>query len=154
MTPELFEQLLPLACSWAAEQESIILSRGVPLSHSELADAKAIGVQRPERVRLLSVLQVPSPTQQELARASLATGLISAYTLGLTLRYGIFIRADHWGKRWLVAHELTHTLQYERLGGGFDAFLRLYLTECAFQPYYPNGPLEMEAKAVEDKYRK
>ena len=64
-----------------------------------------------------------------LRQAAEATQLISPLTGGLTLRYGIFIRADCRGHRALVVHELGHTLQYERLGG-FDAFLRQYLSEC------------------------
>jgi hypothetical protein len=57
------------------------------------------------------------------------TGLISPMTIGLTLRYGIFIRSEFWGERRLVVHELVHTAQYERLGG-FRPFLEQYLREC------------------------
>jgi hypothetical protein len=61
-------------------------------------------------------------------------------TIGLTLRYGIFIRADCWGERRLVVHELVHTLQYERLGG-FMPFLQQYLHEC-ITIGYPAAPME------------
>jgi len=69
------------------------------------------------------------PEHPALKEAAEATSLISPLTVGLTLRYGIFIRADHWGARRLVVHELVHTAQYERLGG-FEPFLRQYLLEC------------------------
>ena len=75
---------------------------------------------------------------------------MSVTTEGLTLRYGIFIRADRWGRRLLVAHELVHTAQYERLGG-FEAFLRPYLIECLTPPGYPNGPMEREAITTSEK---
>ena len=74
-------------------------------------------------------------------------GLISPLTIGLTLRYGIYIRADHWGDRRLVMHELAHTAQYERLGG-FEGFLRQYLGEC-LTIGYPEAPLEQEARRIE-----
>jgi len=75
------------------------------------------------------------------------TGLISPLTAGLTLRYGIFIRADCWGQRRVVVHELTHTAQYERFGG-IEPFLREYLQECVTVGY-PGAPMEQEAKRIE-----
>ncbi len=78
-----------------------------------------------------------------LRAAAEATQLISPSTAGLTVRYGIFIRADCWGDRGLVFHELVHTLQYERLGG-FEPFLRQYLHEC-LTIGYPAAPMEQEA---------
>ena len=144
ITPQQFEMLLPLAVAWAAEQERIILKSGVSLIEPQLADARQVGVLSPERVRLLRVTQIPVPKHPALAAAAAATSLISPSTGGLTLRYGIFIRTDCWGQRLLVAHELVHVTQYERLGG-FEAFLRPYLTECITPPGYPNGPMEQEA---------
>jgi hypothetical protein len=144
ITTQEFEMLLPLASAWAAEQERTILQSGVPLTESQLADARRVGVVQPERVRLLRVAQIPTPSHPALVAAATATHLISPNTEGLTVRYGIFIRADCWGQRRLVVHELVHTTQYERLGG-FDAFLRPYLLECITPPGYPNGPMEQEA---------
>jgi hypothetical protein len=143
ITQQQFEELLPLATAWAAEQERTILQSGVLLTESQLADARQIGVRFPERVRLLRVPHIPAPSHPALAAAAAATGLISPSTGGMTLRYGIFIRSDFWEKRLLVAHELVHVTQYERLGG-FDAFLRPYLWECITQGY-PLGPMEHEA---------
>jgi hypothetical protein len=148
MTPQQFEMLLPLACAWAAGQESAILQVGIALTELQLADARRIGVAQPERVRLLRVAQIPSPTHPALAAAGSASGLISPSTAGLTVRYGIFIRDDYWGQRRYVVHELVHTIQYERFGG-FNAFLRHYLWECVAPPGYPLGLLEQEAKRVE-----
>ena len=141
--------LLPLACNWAEEQESIILRDGIALTASQIKDAQQIGVREPERVRLRVVGEIPMPTNPALRAAAEQTGLISPFTIGLTVRYGIFIRADHWGERRLVIHELTHTAQYERLGG-FNGFLSSYLDEC-LTVGYPNGPLEQEAKEMEGR---
>jgi len=48
-----FEILLPLAAAWAEEQEQQILRDGVSLSLKELADARTIEVNEPDRVRLV-----------------------------------------------------------------------------------------------------
>jgi hypothetical protein len=135
--------LLPLACTWAEEQERHILREGVPLSAAQVADATGIGIAHPEAVRLLSVPRIPIPEHPVLRAAADATQLISPRTGGLTLRYGIFIRDDCWGDHRLIFHELVHTLQYERLGG-FHAFLQQYLHEC-LTIGYPAAPMEQEA---------
>jgi hypothetical protein len=150
VTPQQFEALLPLAVAWATEEENRILRSGVPLTESQLADARQLGVRVPERVRLLQVSEIPLPAHPVLAAAAAMTNLISPFTAGMTLRYGIFIREDCWGQRLLVAHELVHTSQYERLGG-LEGFLRPYLMECLTPPGYPHGPIEQEADVLSKK---
>jgi hypothetical protein len=142
ITPEQFEALLPLACQWAIAQEQLILSGGAPLSQMALADAQRVGVAQPERVRILYVPEIPIPQHPALRAAAEQTQLISSLTGGLTLRYGIFIRADCAYSRPMVVHELGHTAQYERLGG-FESFLRQYLFEC-LTIGYPEAPMEQE----------
>ena len=107
ITQEQFKILLPLACAWAEEQERSILRDGVPLTAFQIADAVKIGVAHPERVKLLRVPRIPIPEHPALRAAAAETELISPLTCGLTLRYGIFIRADCWGDRRLVFHELV-----------------------------------------------
>jgi hypothetical protein len=92
------------------------------------------------------VKSVPWPGASVLRAAAKAIGLAPAATCGLTLGYGIFIRDDCWRSRALIAHELTHTAQYERLGG-IEQFLRQYLGECLTVGYL-NSPLEQEAAAM------
>ncbi len=142
-TQKKFEALLPAACAWAEEQEHIITSYGVPLSSLQTADAIKIGVDHPEKVRLLRVPRIPFPSHRALCTAADASRLMSPLAGGLTLRYGIFIRADCWGDRELVCHELVHTAQYERLGG-LQQFLKKYLYECVTIGY-PAAPMEQEA---------
>ena len=143
ITPEQFGQLLPLASAWTEAQEQTILRNGVGLSSVGLADAVNIGIASPEKVRLLKVDSIPVPTHPALQAAAVATGLISPSTAGMTVRYGIFIRADCWSDRKLIFHELVHTLQYERMGG-IPQFLKQYLFECITFGY-PDAPLEQEA---------
>jgi len=135
--------LLPLATKWAAAVEKRILREGVPLSEQEMGDARAMGVREPQRVRLLALAQVPAPRNLTLRSAAAAIQFLTAETRGLALRYGIFVRSDCWGERALVAHELVHTAQYERLGG-IRPFLRQYLHEC-LTIGYPAAPMEQEA---------
>jgi hypothetical protein len=146
LSAEEFEMLLPLAAAWAEEHESHILAHGRPLTPQQLADGCEMGVAQPERVRLLIVPQIPMPEHPLLAAAGKAAGLLSPFTAGLTLRHGIYIRGDMAGDRFLVAHELVHTGQYERLGGILP-FLRQYLHEC-LTIGYPEAPLEQEAVAA------
>jgi hypothetical protein len=141
-----FETLLPLAVEWATEQERKILDDGVPLSEEQLVDANAVGVREPQRVRLLKVDSIPSPTHPLLKAAEEAIHFLTPATRGLTLQYGIFTRADCCRDRFLIAHELVHTAQYERLGG-IQPFLQKYLLECVTIGY-PGAPMEQEAIAI------
>jgi hypothetical protein len=130
---------------WAKWQERAIRRNGVPLNYALLADARRLGVRRPERVRVLAVQLVPGGMPALLRAIVRPLGLCSPHTSGMSLRYGIFVRSDCWGERGLICHELVHTIQYERLGG-FWPFLKEYLFECLAEPGYPFGPLEQEAQ--------
>jgi hypothetical protein len=143
------EQLLPLAAQWAIEQERRVLCEGVPLSESELADAKAVGVRNPERVRLLRVDAIPVPAHPMLKAAAASINFITAAPRGLALQNAIFVRSDHWRDRGLIAHELVHTAQYQRLGGVLP-FLQTYIFQCATVGYQ-QAPLELEATATAER---
>ena len=143
LTTQQFQTLLPLACAWVEQQEQIILCDGVPLTPGQLADARKIGIIHPEKVRLLMVDEIPTPQHPLLVAAIKRVWADTTLTKGLTLQYGIFIRAGFWDDRRLVFHELVHTAQYERLGG-INNFLREYLFEC-LTVGYPDGQLEQEA---------
>lgn len=141
-----FEQLLPLAAEWATAEEARILSEGVALSPNELADARAAGVEEPEKIRLLRVESVPLPAQPQLRAAAEAVHFLTPETRGLTLRYGIFVRWDCWQDRHLLAHEFGHTAQYER-AGSIAAFLQQYLMQC-LTIGYANAPMELEVEQI------
>lgn len=144
-----FETLLPLATQWAIEQQTRILREGVPLSMSELAAALKVGVKDPEHVRLLQVEIIPSPNHPVLQAAYQKANFVPTAPRGLTLHYGIFVRADYWRDRALIVHELVHTAQYERLGG-IHPFLRQYFMECATVGYHKSA---LENEAVETAAR-
>jgi hypothetical protein len=144
-----YEGLLALASAWVQQQEREILQNGAPLSEAQISDARLVPVESAEKVRLLKVDEMPLPDEPRLRQAAQMTGFIGAGTVGLTMRYGVFIAADVWEIRDVVVHELAHVAQYERLGG-IRQFLERYLYECMFIGY-PGGPMEQEAMAAADR---
>ena len=137
--------MLPAACAWIAGQERHALAVGIPLDAAQLSDARALGVARPERVRVLCLDRIPLPANPLVRGLGLWTGTLSEQTIGLSARYGIFVRTDHAHGRLLLAHELVHTRQHERLGG-IRPFLRRYLGECLMAGY---AAADMEWEAIE-----
>jgi hypothetical protein len=145
-TASRLKQCLPLATAWVLEQERFILENGVPLTNVQLADAKLVGVARPERIRLFRVEQIPLPQHPELEEMKEAMKLTAPALPGLALRHGIYVRASHWGQRRIVVHEMAHTAQYERLEG-VRAFLECYVYECLVIGS-TSSPMEQEAITV------
>ena len=143
LSPEQFANLLPAAVQWSQDQEVQVLRLGIPLSAVQQEDAKRAGVVTPGKIRLLKVSAIPLPMDPALAHAAAEINLITPRTGGLTLRYGILLRADCWTDRKLLVHECVHTGQYERMGG-FMPFLQQYLMECVTIGY-PAAPMEQEA---------
>lgn len=147
ITKQQFEKLLPLACEWVEQQEKVIIDFGVELDDDQKIDAYLIGVTHIEKVRLLKVESIPAPINPELIKAAQLAGLVTESSIGITFRYGIYIQEKFWNQRRLIVHELTHTMQYERLGG-IQSFLKQYLEEC-ITVGYPLGELEQEARKME-----
>jgi hypothetical protein len=143
ITPEEFQRLIPLACRWAETQERTIIETGRPLTAEELELAQRMGIFRPQRIRILAVDEIPAPEQMQLRMAARQVGLFTSDTVGMTLRYGIFVQKNSADDQRLIAHELGHVKQYERMGG-FRAFMERYLFECMMMGY-PNTPMEQEA---------
>ena len=97
MTRIVVTAFLPVACVWAARHESTILRRGVALSADQADKARQIGVVHADKVRLLAVDVMP-PTNRLLRTVGAKLGFVSSQTIGMTLRYGIFIQTEHWGR--------------------------------------------------------
>ena len=137
------EVLLPIAALWVKREEQKILRHGIPLSADGLIDAVKMGVAHPEKIRLMRVDRIPWLNGRLIRLISHAVPAVSANTVGLCLRYGIYVRERYWGNRQLIAHECVHTAQYER-SGSISGFLRTYFTQC-LESGYPDAPLEQEA---------
>ncbi len=119
---------------------------GVPLTPDQREMARSTGVRDAGRIRVLLTQQMPLPLPAFAARVALRAGWIPPAIAGMTLGHGIALRANCAGDACLLAHELAHVAQYERLG--VARFLRQYLREGVW-PGYPRGALEVEAKAAE-----
>ena len=144
---ETFEHLAPLAYQWAKAQEELILSRGSSLGPKAAADARKVGVQDPARVRVLVVDRIPMPENKELAEASRRSHIITDACRGVAIGYGIIIRADAWGDRELLVHQLVHVAQCER-SGGLESFVREYLCDRRTCANFTVGSLEEEARRI------
>ena len=110
------------------------------------SDAKTVGVQHPERIRVLMIERLPLPLDAELRMAALQTGLLGPTMVGLTLGYSILICHGHMTRR-LLSHECRHVFQYEQ-AGSIAAFLPRYLMSIV-QVGYQNCPFEKDARAYE-----
>ena len=135
--------LIPRVVEWVTVEERRILDCGMPLDKEQREDAVRLGIENIDGIRLLISSQTPMTDDPELSEAAESVGLASQYATGICFRYGIYIKPGLTDQRRLLLHELTHTLQYERLGG-IEPFLLNYLEEC-IQVGYPYGPLEREA---------
>ena len=140
-----FESLLPLAYHWAKAQEELILARGVPLGPQQITDARLAGVRNCERIRVLVVDRIPLPEDPQLAAATRLVHIITPSTRCVGFGHAIIIRADGWGDRELLAHNLVHIAQCER-SGGLEPWVREYLMDRRNCPRFSVGPLEEEAR--------
>ena len=144
---EIFERFAPLAFEWASVQEELILRLGSPLRPNAVADAVRVGVREPERVRVLVVDRIPLPADEELAEASRRNHIITDASRGVAIGYGIMIRADRWGDRELLVHQLVHVAQCER-AEGLEHFVVEYLSDRQASPEFTIGTLEDEARRI------
>ena len=140
----LIQQKLPIVVAWLEQQENEILSKGRFLTPDEIGIAQQIGVKNPDIIKVNVTNQVPLPNDHEIQKLGFQFGLFSTSTLGISFRYGIFINATASNPKEILAHELIHTLQYERLGS-IELFIAQYLSEC-LRYGYNNSPLEKEAR--------
>ena len=144
---ETFDRLLPRACAWARAQEDFILARGTPLDPRYAADACRVGVRNPDRIRVLVVDRILLPDDEELAAAARRTQIITPASRAVALGYGIILRADVWGNRELVLHQLVHVAQCER-SGNLESFVCHYLSDRNQSEEFSVGSLEEEARRI------
>jgi hypothetical protein len=144
---ETFEQLLPVAYQWAKAQEEFVLAHGTPLSPQHMADARLAGVRDIERVRVMVVDRIPLPEDGELAEAARHTRIITEDTRCVGFGHAVIIRAEAWGDRELLLHNLVHVAQCER-SGGLEQWIRHYLLDRQTSASFTLGTLEEEARRM------
>ena len=138
-------RLMPALAAEERARELRARREGRDLTPQEQQIARSVGVRHPEKVRLLTLKQIPPMADPMLAhRFSLERAW------GLTTGYGITVTKAP-VPDWLLAHELAHVAQYERLGP--EPMLRRYLAETLVLPE-TLIPLEREAFAVGDRVAK
>jgi len=144
---ETFEELSLRARQWAKAQEQYILANGSPLSASAKVDASRASVKDPDRVRVLVVDRIALPEDPALAEASRRAQIITDTSRAVAIGYGIIVRADCWGDRELLIHQLVHVAQCER-HGGIEPFAQRYLSDRNESPEFTRGELEEEAHRI------
>jgi len=143
---ENYRELMPLVIAWLLDIESNILANGVPLNEIETRDAVSVGVQRPEKIRILAVDNMSVPQNPVLQQAGRETGLLSDTTAGRTVGYGIEIIKGESSRR-LLRHEFRHVFQYEQ-AGSLQTFVTEYIQSVLTDGYH-NSIFERDARAVE-----
>ena len=143
----------PVVTRLLATTEAEVLASGRPLDVPELALARSLGVREPERVRVALRDRFPMPADPRFAALSTEMGFIfgTEAEIGRTQGHAILLKPGAAGAREVLAHELVHVAQYERLGG-IEAYTREYMTEVLALGYQ-RAPLEQEAYARQSGVR-
>jgi hypothetical protein len=132
--------------AFVGDSEREIQRRGRALTLEEASLARAVGVEHPERVRVLVADVFIAPRDPAVAAEARKLGIGAATEGGRTTGYGVELKPKYAASRWILAHELTHVGQYERLG--VAGFVHEYLTEVLMFGY-ARAPLEAAAHANE-----
>ena len=137
------QQNIPKAVQWVTEIEHDCMEIGHQLSPQSKRDARTLGVEQIDLVRVMVLTEIPLPNDRDLWKFILQTAICS--NRGIAFGRGIVLKTGDYYRR-LIAHKLAHVMQYERFGG-IEPFLVCYIPE-SFPPHYPNGPLEQEAEQL------
>jgi hypothetical protein len=137
--------LAPLALQWLNETEAALQSKRRSLTEEEATMARTVGVRHPGRVRVVILAQFPLPGDEILRAEATKYGLGSSAEGGRTMGYVIMLKEKYAQQRWILAHELVHVAQQERMGR--EAFLRRYIAEQELMGYR-RAPLELEANKL------
>ena len=140
-------RLAPRAIAWAEQQSARVAHSGSKLTPAQVALARSVGVQHPERVRIQVVDEFPLPQEAEVKAAAMRIGLARPSIVGLTLGHSILLRRGYENDPRLLSHELRHVWQYESRGG-IAPFLERHLRDLA-RFGYEDSPFELDARAHE-----
>jgi hypothetical protein len=138
--------LLPRAIRWCEGLAADVAARGAPLLPAAVEDARSVGVEKPEAIRVLIVDEMPAPRDLLLAPAAAALGFLGSDTAGLALGHAIFVRRGQLSRR-MLTHECRHVAQCEA-AGSLPVFLEQYLTELLAVGYEACS-FERDARAHE-----
>ena len=139
------DQLAPLALDWFKEVESKFLKKGRLLTDKEIAMAKSIGVKHPEHVRVIILTDFPSPGNKKLLTETKNYGFGNSAESGRTMGYVVMLKARFKNERRVLAHELAHVAQQERMG--VKNFFRRFIAEHEIVGRR-RAPLEVDANKI------
>ncbi|MDD5393175.1 MAG: DUF4157 domain-containing protein [Thiothrix sp.] len=139
------EHFLPRLLAWYAKAETGLLPQGRPLNPAERSIAHTLAIRQPDNIRIVVLETFPLPDDAELRADAEASGMGSedARTMGDAILLKPYVHEDPA----VIAHELVHIAQHDRLGR--EAFMRRYLTELEVLGY-DAAPLEVEAYERQD----
>jgi hypothetical protein len=141
------DALMPGGLAFVDESEREVLRHGRPLSAEETRIAHAVGIAHPELVRILVTDEFTRPRDREFILLARRLGIdVDEEEKGRASGYGIQLRPQFQRSRRLLAHELTHVAQYERMGNA--ALVRQYFLEL-LTVGYERSPIEAAARANE-----
>ena len=138
-----------LAADWAEAQAQGSLAQGRPLTPTQAALAREVGVLHPSRVRIHLVKTLPAPRDPALTTAAGRIGLMPQAADGMTLGYAVLIKRGAENDTQLLRHELRHVAQYER-EGGIRPFLAKHIPDL-MRHGYRESPFERDARAHEGR---
>jgi len=139
-------ELLPLALSWLLSVEETVLENGRELSPVELKDAYSVGVQQPEKIRILTVEEIAAPEDPLLLQAMTEIGMPSTGAAGRATGYGVEV-VDGDESRRLLRHEFRHVYQFEQ-SGSMANFVQIYV-KSLLADGYQNSEFERDARSFE-----
>ncbi|MBO6525908.1 hypothetical protein [Erythrobacter sp.] len=138
---------------WVKTIEAEGQARGVALTPKQIELATRIGIEHPEKVRLVYVDAVPFPSDDpQMRKIGEELGFVGP---GITnnaqaFGYTIWVR-DGFDLTWpLLAHELVHVQQIER-NSSFGVYVEKYMTQLTTYGH-ENMPLEVEAYEANRTY--
>lgn len=152
-SPKLQQQLdvfAPLAINWLNRVASEMRPGARELSTQERLLASEVGVMSPASVRIALVEEMPLPHDEPLRSMALKLGYGNKAIAGGCIGSLVWINRRHADNRALLAHELVHVAQQERMSQ--EQYFRRYMAELAVVGY-ARSPLEAEANAVMSRYR-
>jgi hypothetical protein len=145
-------QAMPATLSWAASLNAAVLAQGKPLSSWQEADAREVGVLRPDAVRILRVPVLPQPDCPHFRSLATQARLDLGQSIGMALGYAVLICHAALGDRRVLRHELRHVAQFEK-SGNLARFLNAYLAQIA-QHGYRDAPFEVDASRHETRIKR
>lgn len=145
--------ILPHYIEWAVQTEVKGLQQGVALAEPQLLIAKEIGIQSPEKVRLVYVDEVPFPRENVMLNAvGEALGFVGEGIINnaQVFGYSIYVRKGYPLTTPNLAHELVHVLQIER--SSLEQVITQHFADLITFGY-DDSPLEVEAFKANERYR-